>query len=85
MKCEECNKKLGLLEGYNHPTMGKKHPVCGSCFDKVNTSVNEWREFIEDAMKPVPRETIPDITVPEVFPVLEKPTIVANGLNKWLR
>ena len=46
VKCVECDKKLGLLKGYRHPTMGKDHPICGSCFDKIDASVQEWGQFI---------------------------------------
>ena len=44
--CEECGKKLGIIEGYQHPTLGKKHTVCGLCFEKVSDSVEKWTEFI---------------------------------------
>ena len=44
--CEECGKKLGVLEGYQHPTLGKKHLLCGHCFDQVSESVEKWREFV---------------------------------------
>jgi len=45
-KCIECGKELKLLEGYQHPTMGKKTLVCSPCFDQVSESVARWREFI---------------------------------------
>ena len=44
--CEECGKKLGIFEGYQHPTMGKKHLVCSPCFEHVEESVAKWREFV---------------------------------------
>ncbi len=46
VSCEECGKKLGILEGYSHPTMGKKHHLCSPCFDQVSESVAKWREFV---------------------------------------
>ena len=46
IKCEECGKKLGIIEGYRHPTMGKKYLLCSSCFDNVEISVEKWREFV---------------------------------------
>jgi hypothetical protein len=46
VSCEECGKKLGIFEGYNHPTMGKKHHLCSPCFDHVSDSVSKWREFV---------------------------------------
>ncbi len=46
VECEECGKKLGIFEGYQHPTLGKKHLVCSPCFDQVEESVAKWREFV---------------------------------------
>ena len=46
VSCEECGKKLGIFEGYSHPTMGKKHHLCSPCFDQVSYSVSKWREFV---------------------------------------
>jgi len=46
VECIECGKKLGFLEGYCHPTMGKKHHLCSPCFDQVSDSVEKWREFV---------------------------------------
>ena len=45
-ECVECGKKLGIFEGYQHPTMGKKHLVCSPCFEHVEESVAKWREFV---------------------------------------
>jgi hypothetical protein len=45
-KCEECGKKLGILKGYIHPTMGKKHHLCSPCYNQVSYSVEKWREFV---------------------------------------
>ena len=45
-ECEECGKTLGIFEGYQHPTMGKKHNLCSNCFNNVNESVLKWREFV---------------------------------------
>jgi len=44
--CEECGKKLGFVEGYKHPTLGKKHLLCAHCFDQVSESVEKWSNFI---------------------------------------
>jgi hypothetical protein len=46
VKCEECNKRLGFLEGYQHPTMGKKHIICSPCYDEISESVARWGEFV---------------------------------------
>lgn len=45
-ECEECGKKLGILKGYKHPTMGKKHLLCNPCYNKVSDSVEKWRDFL---------------------------------------
>ena len=46
IECEECGTKLGILEGYRHPTMGKKHLLCSPCFDQISESVAKWGEFV---------------------------------------
>ena len=45
-ECEECGKNLGILKGYFHPTMGKKHYLCSKCWDHVSYSVEKWKEFV---------------------------------------
>jgi hypothetical protein len=45
IKCEECGKELGILRGYRHPALGISFLVCGSCFDKVDESMEKWRLF----------------------------------------
>lgn len=46
VKCEECSKKLGILEGYRHPIFGKKYLLCSKCFDIVSEFVEKWAEFV---------------------------------------
>lgn len=46
VECEECRKKLGVFEGYHHPTLGRKHLLCSPCFEQVNESVSRWRDFL---------------------------------------
>jgi hypothetical protein len=46
MICDECSKKLGIFEGYRHPTLGKKHLLCSPCFDQVSESVKKWGNFV---------------------------------------
>ena len=46
VKCEECGKKLGILKGYRHPTLGKNFHLCSPCFDQVSESVVSWGEFV---------------------------------------
>jgi hypothetical protein len=43
--CEECKNKLGILEGYDHPALGKKFLVCGKCFVTVDKSMQRWSKF----------------------------------------
>jgi hypothetical protein len=43
--CEECDKKLRILQGYRHPALGTKFLVCGTCFDKINRDMERWRRF----------------------------------------
>jgi hypothetical protein len=45
-KCIECGKDLRLLEGYQHPTLGRKTIVCSLCFDQITESVAKWADFI---------------------------------------
>jgi hypothetical protein len=45
VKCEECGKKLGILQGYRHPALGIKYLLCGDCFDKVNGDIEIWSKF----------------------------------------
>jgi hypothetical protein len=42
----ECGKKLGIIKGYRHPTMGKDYLLCSKCFDTVSASVEKWSKFI---------------------------------------
>jgi hypothetical protein len=43
--CEECEKKLGIFEGYRHPALGTRFVVCGRCYDKVERDMKRWNEF----------------------------------------
>jgi hypothetical protein len=45
-ECMECGTKLGIMEGYRHPTMGKDNLLCSNCFDTVFESVEKYREFV---------------------------------------
>ncbi|UCB58724.1 MAG: hypothetical protein JSV67_00045 [Thermoplasmatales archaeon] len=46
VKCVECDKVLGFLEGYRHPILDKNHLLCSSCFDQVSESVEKWRNVV---------------------------------------
>ena len=51
--CEECDKKLGILEGYRHPALGIKFLVCGKCFNKVDEDMKRWSKFcLSDSFNP---------------------------------
>jgi hypothetical protein len=43
-RCEECGKKLRLIEGYRHPILGKNFLICSNCFDVEYESKKKWRE-----------------------------------------
>jgi len=43
--CEECRKKLGILQGYKHPALGKRFPVCRNCFNIVSGNMEKWSKF----------------------------------------
>lgn len=45
VECEECGKKLYILQGYCHPALGKKFLVCGKCFIKVDEDMKRWSKF----------------------------------------
>jgi len=43
--CEECDKKLGILQGYHHPALGTRFLVCGECFNKIDGDMERWNKF----------------------------------------
>jgi hypothetical protein len=45
VNCEECDKKLGMLQGYRHPALGTRFLVCGKCYDKVYKDMERWSTF----------------------------------------
>ena len=45
VNCNECEKKLGRLNGYNHPALGKRFLVCGKCYTKVEEDMIRWSKF----------------------------------------
>ncbi len=45
VECEECGKKLNILEGYRHPALGTRFLVCGKCFVKVDEDMERWSKF----------------------------------------
>jgi len=56
-ECVECGKKLGIIEGYRHPTMEKDNLLCSNCFDTVFESVEKYREFVTPYMGFFNKET----------------------------
>lgn len=46
-KCIECGKNLGIFEGYRHPVSNRGKYVCRDCFEKIDESMKNWREFIQ--------------------------------------
>lgn len=47
-KCSECEKELGILEGYRHPVEGKNKLVCKSCWNKIEESEKRYTSFLLD-------------------------------------
>ena len=45
-RCNECGKKLRVLEGYRHPVLGKDDLLCSSCFNTVSESVEQYGKFV---------------------------------------
>lgn len=45
-RCVNCGKKLNVLEGFHHPTLGKDVLLCGECFDMVWDSEARWGRFV---------------------------------------
>ncbi len=57
--CNECGKKLKMLDGYKHPIKGKKYLVCSPCFDMVEEEVarNRQQILLETRSAITPRQT----------------------------
>jgi hypothetical protein len=45
-ECIECGKKLGIIEGYRHPILGKNYLLCRNCFDIIFESTEKYQEFV---------------------------------------
>jgi hypothetical protein len=45
-RCNECGKKLRVLEGYRHPVLSNDALLCSSCFDIVSESVEQYGKFV---------------------------------------
>ena len=45
VNCEECDKKLGFLQGYRHPALGTRFLVCRKCFCIIDEDMERWRKF----------------------------------------
>ena len=45
VNCNECEKKLVILNGYRHPALGKRFLVCGKCYTKVEEDMIRWSKF----------------------------------------
>ncbi len=53
IRCEECDKKLGIMEGYRHPALGTSFLVCRNFFDKVDKIMEQWMAFcLSDLFNP---------------------------------
>ncbi len=45
INCEECGNKIGILQGYRHPALGKRFLVCQKCFKKIDEDMERWSTF----------------------------------------
>ena len=45
VNCEECDKKLGILQGHSHPALGTRFLVCRKCYDKIDEDMERWSKF----------------------------------------
>ena len=43
--CEECGKKLNILQGHRHPALGTRFLVCRKCFCIIDEDMERWRKF----------------------------------------
>ena len=43
--CEKCGSELSIIGGYIHPTLGKKHIICSTCYMKLDKIIEQWRTF----------------------------------------
>ena len=51
LKCYECGKKIRFWNCYRHPILGYKIYVCGKCFEELNKSMENYRDFILNEFK----------------------------------
>ena len=80
--CEECGKKLGIFEGYIHPTMGKKHHICSNCYNQVSESVEKWREFvITNSFNRTPTKNINWVSLKKIKPNFKKIITVSENIQ----
>jgi hypothetical protein len=58
VQCEECRTKLGILQGYSHPALGKRFPVCKNFYDIVSRNMEKWSNFcLSDPFTPESHKT----------------------------
>ena len=43
--CEECGKKLNILQGHRHPALGTRFLVCRKCFCIIDEDMERWSTF----------------------------------------
>jgi hypothetical protein len=46
-RCEECGKRLGLLQRYTHP-LDKKKVVCNKCLDLILKGLENYRKCLKN-------------------------------------
>jgi hypothetical protein len=45
INCIECDKKLGIINRYRHPALGKRFLVCGKCYTKIDENMQKWSKY----------------------------------------
>ena len=49
-RCEECGKRLGLLQIYTHP-LDRKKVVCSKCLDLMLKGLENYRRCLKNGKK----------------------------------
>jgi hypothetical protein len=82
--CEECDKKLGIFEGYRHPALGPRFLVCGRCYNKIEHDMKRWSEFcLTDAFPP--ESTKSDVQEAWDTKISDDPLLQKWFRNLWMK
>ncbi len=45
LKCSECGKKLGIMEGYHYPKLEKRWFFCRKCYDEIENEKQDKKKY----------------------------------------